>query len=619
MIIPKFEAQKEWTTPSEFPDLRQYDEIAVDLETRDPDLKSKGSGSVIGSGEVVGIAIAVQGASWYFPIAHGNGPNMDRKKVLEWFKDTLASNAIKIFHNAMYDVCWIRNLGIKINELIVDTMIAASLVNENRFRYDLNSLSWDYLGHGKNEAILNEAAKEWGIDPKAEMWKLPAIHVGQYAEKDASLTFDLWQEMKKEILAQDIESVFDLETDLFPCLIDMKFKGVRVDVEKAHQLKEKLLAQETALLQEIKKETQIDAQIWAARSIAEVFDKLKLPYERTEKTQAPSFTKNFLSEHNHPLVKKIAKAREINKAHTTFIDTIIKHEHKGRIHADINQIRSDQGGTVTGRFSYSNPNLQQIPARNKDLGPLIRSLFIPEEGHTWGCFDYSQQEPRLVAHYASLYKFPSVFEVIDAYGDDVKTDFHQMVADMAQIPRVQAKTINLGLFYGMGKTKLQAELGVSKDKAKELFDQYHAKVPFVKQLMNSASNRAQDRGQIRTLLGRLCRFHLWEPNYFGMHKALPHEEALREHGPGIKRAYTYKALNKLIQGSAADMTKKSMLDLYKEGIIAHIQIHDELDLSVESPEQVKKIIEIMENAVKLEIPNKVDYESGKNWGDIYDK
>ena len=619
MIIPKFEAQKEWTEPSEYPDLRQYDEIAIDLETKDPDLKSKGSGSVIGNGEVVGIAVAVQGASWYFPIAHGNGPNMDRKKVLDWFKDTLECSATKIFHNAMYDVCWIRNLGLKINGLIVDTMIAASLVNENRFRYDLNSLGWDYLGHGKNESILTEAAKEWGIDPKAEMWKLPAIHVGQYAEKDASLTFELWQEMKKEILAQDIESIFELETDLFPCLVDMKFKGVRVDVESAHKLKQKLLAQETQLLQAIKKETQLDCQIWAARSIAKVFEKLNLSYERTEKTEAPSFTKNFLSSHKHPLVQKIAKAREINKAHTTFIDTILSHEHKGRIHADINQIRSDQGGTVTGRFSYSNPNLQQIPARNKDLGPLIRSLFIPEDNCTWGCFDYSQQEPRLVAHYAALYKFPSVFEVIDAYSVDVTTDFHKMVADMADIPREQAKTINLGLFYGMGKTKLQAELGVTKDKAKELFDQYHAKVPFVKQLMSSASNRAQDRGQIRTLLGRLCRFHLWEPNSFGMHKALPHEEALREHGPGIKRAYAYKALNKLIQGSAADMTKKSMLDLYKEGIIAHIQIHDELDLSVESPEQAKKVVEIMENTVKLEVPNKVDYESGKNWGDIYDK
>jgi len=618
MRIPKFEAQKEWIEPSEYPDLRGYDEIAIDLETRDPDLKSKGSGSIIGNGEVVGIAAAVQGSSWYFPIAHANGPNMDRKKVLAWFKDTLECNATKIFHNAMYDVCWIRNLGLKINGLIVDTMIAASLVNENRFRYDLNSLGWDYLGHGKNEAILNEAAKEWGIDPKAEMWKLPAIHVGQYAEKDASLTLELWQEMQKEILAQDIESIFELETDLFPCLVDMRFKGVRVDVENAHKLKQKLLAQETTLLQEIKKETQIDAQIWAARSIAKVFDKLKLSYERTEKTQAPSFTKNFLSTHKHPLVQKIAKAREVNKAHTTFIDTILTHEHKGRIHADINQIRSDQGGTVTGRFSYSNPNLQQIPARNKELGPMIRSLFIPEEKHTWGCFDYSQQEPRLVAHYASLYKFPSVFEVIDAYSDDGTTDFHKMVADMAEIPREQAKTINLGLFYGMGKTKLQAELGVTKEKAKELFDQYHAKVPFVKQLMSSASNRAQDRGQIRTLLGRLCRFPLWEPNYFGMHKALPHEDALREHGPGIKRAYTYKALNKLIQGSAADMTKKSMLDLYKEGIVAHIQIHDELDLSVESPEQAKKVVEIMENAVKLDVPNKVDYESGKNWGDIYD-
>ena len=616
MLVPKFEAQKEWTTPSEFPDLRQHDEIAIDLETRDPDLKSKGSGSVIGNGEVVGIAIAVTGSSWYFPIAHGNGPNMDRKKVLEWFTDTLACNAIKIFHNAMYDVCWIRNLGIKINGLIVDTMIAGSLVDENRFRFDLNSLGWDYCGHGKNETALKEAAKEWGIDPKAEMWKLPAIHVGTYAEKDASLTLELWQEMKKEIIAQDIQDVMNLETDLFPCLVDMKFLGVRVDVQKAHTLKQQLASQEETLLLKIKKETGIEPQIWAARSIAKVFDKLKLEYERTEKTAAPSFTKNFLSSHSHPLVQCIAKAREINKSHTTFIDTIIKHEHKGRIHADINQLRSDQGGTVTGRFSYSNPNLQQLPARNKELGPMIRSLFLPEENTTWGCFDYSQQEPRLVVHYASLYKFPSVYDVIESYQNDPNTDFHQIVADMAKIPRTQAKTINLGLFYGMGKTKLQAELGVSKDKADELFNQYHARVPFVKQLMNAASNRAQDRGQIRTLLGRLCRFHLWEPNSFGMHKALPHEEALQEHGPGIKRAYTYKSLNKLIQGSAADMTKRSMLELYKEGIIAHIQIHDELDISVVDQKHADKIIEIMENAVKLEVPNKVDYEKGNTWGEI---
>ena len=619
MKVPIFEAQTEWIEPEEYPDLRSYDEIAIDLETRDPELKTRGSGSVIGLGEVVGIAVAVPGKKFYFPIAHGSGPNMDKDRTLEWFKDILLSDATKIFHNAMYDVCWIRKLGLKINGLIVDTMIAASLIDENRFRYDLNTLSWDYLGFGKSEAALNEAAKSRGLDPKADLWQLPAMEVGSYAEKDAELTLELWQIFKKEIVYQDVESIFNLETDLFPCLVDMRFLGVRVDVEHAHKLKQDLEYQENLLLKQIKKESNIDVQIWAARSIATVFDKLKLPYERTKKTQAPSFTKNFLQEHPHPVVKQIAKAREINKAHTTFIDTIIKYEHNGRIHAEINQIRSDAGGTVTGRFSYNNPNLQQLPARNKELGPMIRSLFLPEEGCTWGCFDYSQQEPRLVVHYASLHKFPTVYDVVDAYENDSSTDFHQTVADLAKIPRDQAKPINLGLFYGMGKAKLQAELGVSKEKAAELFDQYHAKVPFVKQLMNSASNRAQERGQIRTLLGRLCRFHLWEPNQFGMHKAMSHEDALREHGPGIRRAFTYKALNKLIQGSAADMTKKAMLELYKEGILAHIQIHDELDLSVESDAQAKKIIEIMENAVSLEVPNKVDYESGKTWGDIYDK
>jgi len=618
MKIPKFEAQTEWNIPTEFPDLRQVDEIAIDLETKDPDLIKRGSGSVIGNGEVIGIAVATKHYKGYFPIAHEGGGNMDRKRVLSWLKDILEAPSTKVFHNAIYDVCWLKAMGFKINGDIACTMIAAAVTDENRFRYDLNSLSWHYLGYGKNEAALAEAASEWGIDPKSEMYKLPSMHVGAYAERDAEVTLGLWQEMKKEIINQDLEDIFDLESDLFHCLVDMRFKGVRVDIERAHQMKKEMKKAEQELLHKIKGETNIDTQIWAARSIANVFDMLRLEYPRTEKTAAPSFTKNFLQEHKHPVVNMIAQAREINKAHTTFIDSILRHEHKGRIHAEINQLRNAGGGTVTGRFSYQNPNLQQIPARNKDLGPKIRSLFIPEEGHTWGVFDYSQQEPRLVVHYASLYKLPSVYDVVDSYQTDANSDFHQTVADMAEIPRSQAKTINLGLFYGMGKAKLQAELGVTKEKAADLFNQYHAKVPFVKQLMDKASNRAQDRGQIRTLLGRLCRFHLWEPNSFGMHKAMTHEDALREHGPGIKRAYTYKALNKLIQGSAADMTKKAMLELYKEGIVPHIQIHDELDLSIENDAQAKKVIEIMENAVTLEVPNKVDYEFGKNWGEIND-
>jgi DNA polymerase I-like protein with 3'-5' exonuclease and polymerase domains len=548
----------------------------------------------------------------------------------------------------MYDVCWIRSLGIKINGLIIDTMIAASLIDENRFSYTLNTLSWHHLSEGKNETKLLEAAKERGLDPKADMWRLPAMEVGAYGEKDAELTLKLWHKLKKIIVEDDLQDIFNLETDLFPCLVDMRFLGVRVDVSKANQLKTALAVKEENLLQQIKIETGVDTQIWAAQSIATVFDKLKLSYSRTEKTDSPSFTKNFISNHENPVVNMVAEARKINKVRTTFIDTILSHEHNGRIHADINQIRSDDGGTVTGRFSYANPNLQQIPAKDPETGPLIRSLFIPEENCKWGAFDYSQQEPRLVAHYALKFSLPSVNKIADSYESDPSTDFHKIVAEMANIPRSQAKTINLGLFYGMGKAKLQGELGVTKEKADELFTQYHSQASFVKQLMNKVMKAAEARGQIKTLLGRRCRFPKYEPILNGAdwgHYVPPEDDErmreLQEMGPHLKdfegniikdkdgnpkknywhqnstrRAFTYKALNKLIQGSAADMTKKAMVDLYKEGLLAHIQIHDELDFSIESESQAVKIKQIMEQAVELEVPNKVDYESGPNWGEI---
>ena len=608
-----FRPQTEWVPPEEFPDLSKHEIIAIDLETCDPNLIKRGSGSVVGDGYVVGIAVAVEGWRGYFPIAHEAGGNMDKQLVLKWFKNVLATPATKVFHNAMYDVCWIRSLGLNINGRIVDTMIAASLVDENRFSYTLDSLGKEYTGIGKNESELKQAAKEWQIDAKADMWRLPAMNVGEYAERDVLVTLKLWERMQVEMEKQDLHKIFDIETRLFPCLVDMKFKGVRVDVEKAHETRKNLLEQESKILNKIKDLCGLEVEIHAARSIAKAFDKLNIPYDKTDKGN-PSFTKNFLATHPHEIAKLVNEAREINKANSTFIETILKYEHKGRIHADINQIRSDSGGTVTGRFSYYNPNLQQIPARNPVLGPMIRSIFIPEEGCKWGCFDYSQQEPRLLVHYASLQKLDGVSGIVDAYrkGD---ADFHQAVADMADIERKQAKTINLGIMYGMGKNKLMAELGLLQDSAEKLLNQYHQRAPFVKQLMQAVSRRAEDLGRIRTYGGRLCHFDFWEPYEFGL-KALPREKAILEYGPGIKRAGTYKALNRLIQGSAADMTKISMVALYENGVLPHIQVHDELDISVENDQQATEIIKIMEECIALEVPNKVDYESGKNWGDI---
>ena len=602
--------------PEELKDLTGAKQIAIDLETNDPNLKELGSGNVTGKGHIAGVAVAVEGWSGYFPIGHESNGNMDKKLVFSWLQDMFnQADTTFIFHNAMYDICWLRAEGLTVHGKIVDTMIAASLIDENRLSYQLNTLSKYYVGTGKDESVLNAAAKEYGVDPKKDLWRLPAMFVGQYAERDAESTLKLWQKLETELYQQELWDVFNLETKLFPCLVDMRFKGVRVDLDKADKIKKYLINKEQKILHKIKSLTGVDVEIMAARSIAKAFDKLKLPYDRTAKSKEPSFTKNFLQNHPHELPKAIAEARELNKAHSTFIDSITKHSVNGRIHADINQIRSDAGGTVTGRFSMSNPNLQQIPARHPELGPLIRSIFIPEGNHKWGSFDYSQQEPRILVHYAKLQNLTGVDEIVDAYnaGD---ADFHQVVADMAGIERKQAKTINLGLMYGMGKNKLMAELGLMKESAEKLIRQYHTKAPFVKQLMDNVSRKANDRGKIRTLLGRACHFDLWQPVQFGVFKPLPLEQARKEYDEPLKRAFTYKALNKLIQGSAADMTKKSMVALYENGIIPHIQIHDEVDISVESDKQAEDIIEIMESAVELKVPNKVDYESGSSWGDI---
>jgi DNA polymerase I-like protein with 3'-5' exonuclease and polymerase domains len=614
--IPLFSPETEWVMPEELKNLKGYKKIAIDLETNDPHLKELGSGNVAGKGHIAGIAVAVDGWSGYFPVHHEQGGNMDRKLVFSWLQDIFnQTETTFIFHNAMYDVCWLRKEGLSIKGHIVDTMIAASLIDENRLSYQLNTLAKYYVGIGKDEKILLEAAKDYGLDPKKDLWRLPALFVGQYAERDAEATLKLWEKLETKLYQEELWDVFNLETKLFPCLVDMRFKGVRVDLEHAANLKKNLMEREAKIVNKIKSLTGIEVEIHAARSIAKAFDKLGLPYDRTEKSKEPSFTKNFLQNHPHELGRSIADAREINKAHTTFIDSITKHAVNGRIHADINQIRSDQGGTVTGRFSMSNPNLQQIPARHPELGPMIRSIFIPEEKHKWGSFDYSQQEPRILVHYAKLQNLQGVDEIVGAYntGD---ADFHQVVADMAGIKRKQAKTINLGLMYGMGKNKLMAELGLMKESAEKLIRQYHTKAPFVKQLMDNVSRKANDRGKIRTLLGRACHFDLWQPVQFGVFKPLPLEQARKEYDEPLKRAFTYKALNKLIQGSAADMTKKSMVALYENGIIPHIQIHDEVDISVESPKKAEEIIGIMESAVELKVPNKVDYEQGDNWGDI---
>ena len=612
----------DWTPPQTLPDLSQHNTVSIDLETKDSNLLTLGPGWTRKDGYVIGVAVAAGDSAWYFPIAHKSG-NMSKNAVYKWLQKLCDDEKItKVFHNALYDLGWLRAEGIEVKGKIIDTMIAAPLLDENRKWYNLNSLARDYLGEFKDEKLLKSAAEEFGVDPKSGMWQLPPRYVGKYAEQDALITLKLWDNLSKKITQQECSSIFELEIDLLPVLFEMKTKGVRVDVEKAHQTKKDLTKIEKSLVQEIVKETGVTIEPWVATSVAKVFDAVGLPYSRTEKAGAPMFTKQFLTNCSHPIAQKIVKIREINKANTTFVDTILEHSHNGRIHCDFHSLRSDGGGTVTGRFSSSNPNLQQIPARDPEIKKLIRGLFIPEEGHKWGSFDYASQEPRWLVHYCATLtgvdRHPQIDDVVKMYHEG-NADFHQMVADMANIPRKQAKTVNLGLMYGMGKAKLANVMDIDIEEASRLLSTYNEKVPFLKSLSDKAMDRASNTGVIRTWLGRKCRFDMYEPVSYGFNRALPMEEAIKEYGSKgrIRRAYTYKALNRLIQGSSADQTKKAMVECYKIGLCPTLTVHDELCFSINSQEQSDKIVEIMTTCIPdLKIPFEVDAELGDNWGEV---
>jgi DNA polymerase I-like protein with 3'-5' exonuclease and polymerase domains len=615
-LFRKDEVKAEWLHPTETPSMKGKDVVAIDLETCDTELKKMGPGWPRKIGSVIGIAISSGDFTAYYPIAHEGGGNMDKSVIVDYIKEVCEDESIqKVFHNAQYDIGWLSTLGIEVKGYIHDTMIAAALLNENRYSFTLNSMVAEYLGEFKNESLLKAKAEELGLDPKADMYKMHASFVGEYAEADARLTWRLHERFITEIEKEDLTKVYDIECRLIRVIFNMTKRGVRVDMDKAFGLKKKLLNKEKQYLKRIKDLVGQDVQINAARSVAQAFDSVNLEYPRTE-LGAPSFTQTFLETHAHELPRMITKARVLNKLQGTFVDGVARYVHNGRLHAHINQIRGDNGGTVTGRFSMYAPNLQQMPIRN-EYGSELRKIFIPEEGEYWLSADYSQQEPRILTHFAILNKNAGAEEVQQAFVKGL--DFHKQTAEMAGIDRRLAKTIGLGVMYGMGYKKMAIDLDIAPTEAKEMLKEFRQKVPFMQGMLEAVMNRANQIGSVRTYLGRRCKFDLWEPAWYEagvFHKALPHNEATTKWGGSIKRAGTYKALNRLIQGTAADQTKKAMVDIYEQlGIIPLIQVHDELNCSVKSDKEAQEIKDMMETCIDLKVPSNVDYKIKDNWGD----
>ena len=642
--LPMFEPESNWTPPEIFPEWHGAKQIAIDTETDDPYLEETGAGWATRKGKVVGISTAWEEGNnivkSYFPIAHESGGNMDRKMVLKYIDCILKSQIPKIFHNSIYDLGWLSTEGLDTVEgEIFDTQFGAALLDEDRMSYSLDNIAKDWVGQQKDETLLREAGASWGFKtPKAvkkNLWRIHPRFVGPYAEEDAAILLPLYK-YEKEKLAQDkLLGISDLEHSLIPMLIAMRKRGIRVDIDKAVQVRENLKKQRVEILEEINRKFGVRVDVWSADSLAKAFDAQSLTYPRTVKTNKPSFQKEFLEGHQHEMPRAIRQVRKIENTINTMIEgQILKHNTKGRIHHELHPLKSDIGGTVSGRFSCSNPNLQQSSGRDEVYAPMVRGIFLPEQGQRWGALDYSSQEPRLTLHYAALTNQAGAKEAVTRYKSNPRTDYHQMVADLCQISRKHAKTINLGLAYGMGELKLCYSLGlptemvsskwgdgefeVAGPEGKAIIAAYHVNAPFIRGMMDFTSTQAARRGWIRTIGGRLCRFEQWEPTKWqaNAQRANTMEEAKKKWpNQGVRRAFTHKAMNKLIQGSAADMTKIAMRNMWQEGIIPLHQMHDELDISVESEKEYKKVEEIMINAVPLEVPIVVDCEFGKSWGD----
>lgn len=626
----------DWCLPSSFPRLDAATRISVDIETYDPQLTTKGPGWVFNNGYIAGVAVAVDERSWYFPLRHKEGSNLDSGAFYRWFNDAMSTDAVKVMFNAMYDMGWLEHEGVTIKGPVRDPMAAAAILDEHRRFYNLDSIAKDWLGASKKEDALRQAALAFGVgDPKANLWQLPPAYVGPYAEQDAVLNLLLDDHTQTHIFQENLDSLYALECAQFRPLLAMRRKGVRVDAEKAEAIGKHLEETETQLLNHIHSIAGGAFDMWSNKSLAVLYERLKLPYLLTEKGN-PSFPGAWLEAQPDEISKSIVGARRANRARSTFSSGLItEHAYKGRIHCEFHPLRTDKYGTISGRYSSARPNLQNIPARDPEIGPLIRSIFLPEEGMFWAKHDYSQQEPRLMVHYAYLNNEPGSDAAVNYYRGNEKADFHRMIAEMAHIDRSAAKTINLGLSYGLGKKKLADKLALTPDEAEALFQQYNQKVPFVKALSNDCANLAANRGFIRTILGRRCRFNQWEASDWELSKELGAQEdrayllslvqqriaEAREAGKvlpraGVRRAFTYRAMNRLVQGSAADMIKKALVMVHDAGYVPHIQVHDELDTSLENDQQAREIQRIMETCVELVVPVRVDVVKGINWGEL---
>lgn len=637
-----------WRAPAEFPRLGGARRIGIDTEGCDPDLKSKGPGVRRGA-FIAGLSVARDdGSKWYFPVAHEGGDNMDPDSVWSWARAELnAFDGEVVGAHLIYDLDMLAEKGITFPKVkrFRDIQISEPLLNEHRFNYQLGTLSKDYLNRGKNDALLREAAAAYGWtsedDIKSNLWRLPARFVGAYAQDDAGDPLAILALQEPKLVAEELTELFDLESRLIPVLLAMRRRGVRVNLKKAEYARDLLDRERAKWLGVVRSFAGPSAELMAPESFVAALEERGIRVARTARNRQPSINDAFFEEyHGDPLVDAIANGRRVQTLIGTFIDgTVFGNQIKGRIHAQFHQMKGDEGGAKTGRFSSSNPNLQNIPSRQNedvddqlelgdtDIVKLIRGIFEPEEGEEWERHDLSQIEYRYLVHFAVG---RGAEEARQAYRDDPLADFHKMCARMARMDpdnkqvRKRVKNLNFCKVYGGGKAKVAAQMKCSLEEAEDFINTYDTELPFVKETLSAASSWAAKHGFVRTILNRRQRFILWEPSsYNDRRTALPHDRALAEYGHGIKRSKVYAGLNYKLQGSAADHIKKALVDTWESGVCAIVgapllTVHDENDWSKPRTQQAIEAMaeakRLLENAITLHVPVIADADTGADWG-----
>lgn len=649
---PLFLPTSSWRAPTELPDLRRSPRLALDTEGRDDGLGGgRGPGWAIGANTITGYSVAWDGGADYFSVRDPDSVNFEPENVARWIEDHRKAGCEFVFMNSNYDIGCMIAEGIDNRgwSKIQDVMNAEVMIDETQYAYGLDAICKRRGIPGKDNQSLLEVGAAFGFrtmkEIKANMWRFPARHKAQYAIADAVATLSAWDSQQSDLDEQELREAYQLEMDLVPMVVEMRRRGVRVDLERAAEEKAYCLQVRDATFSELRSHIgekvgmeEIGKNKWLERIFAAHAPRIEIPRTPPSKKHPEgqlSFTAGSTgwmpkyrdpeTGRSHWLCDLIVKADKYHNAANKFLQGyIIDYAHRGRLHASVNQLLGEDEdgslkGTRTYRFSYSDPPLQQMTARDSDLAPRIRGVFEAELGETWAAADYSQQEYRMIVHFAWVLECTKADVAGQRYIDDPKTDYHSMVAELTGLDRKPAKDTNFAKSYGAGVPKFATMINQSVEAARAIMEQYDREMPFVKELSETCQELASERGYIRLLDGARSHFNRWELSW--RPRGAPPlswasaEEARRANpGKRIKRADIKDAMNRLIQGGSARQTKKAMRLSWRAGYCPLLQMHDELDFSLVSEEQGREIADLMRGAHILRVPMMVDVEYGPNWG-----